>query len=157
KRGAPSVAIISDRFWKERLAGRREAVGSLLTLNGKPFTIVGILPPGFEFPLARPFDVLTTIAVEEQNLDERGAQILRVAGRLAQGESFTSAQAELTGVEAGLEQQHPDYSANITANLVPAHEQIVGPEVRRVLWLLLGAVGFLLLIACMNVTNLLLA
>ena len=157
KRGAPLVVIVSHRFWQERLGGTPAAIGSPLTLNGAPFTIIGILPPGFEFPLARPFDVMTTLAVEGQNLDERGARMLKGIGRFKEGESLVSAQAELTGIEASLERQHPDYSANYTAYLVPVHEQIVGSEVRRVLWLLLGAVGFLLLIACMNVTNLLLA
>jgi len=71
--------------------------------------------------------------------------------------TFEQAQAELTGVAASLEQQYPQYSRNITAYAVPVAEQIVGPEVRRALWVLVGAVGFLLLIACTNVTNLLLA
>ena len=70
--------------------------------------------------------------------------------------TLTQAQAELTNIAANLEQQYPQYSRNITAYLAPVDEQIVGREVRRALWVLLGAVGFLLLIACANVTNLLL-
>jgi putative ABC transport system permease protein len=157
KRNAERVVIISHQFWQNRMGGDESALGRQLTLNGKPFTIIGVLPPGFEFPLvAQETELLTTIAAEGQNLDERGAQVLRAVGRLQPGVTFTQAQAELTGVAANLEQQYPQYSRNATAYLVRVDEQIVGREVRRALWVLLGAVGFLLLIACTNVTNLLL-
>ena len=157
RRGAHPVVIISHQFWQNRLGGNEAALGQQLTLNGKPFTIIGILPPGFEFSLApKQTELLTTIAGEGQNLDERGAQILRAIGRLKQGETITQAQVEVSGIAENLEQQYPQYSRNITAYLVPVDEQIVGLEVRRALWVLLGAVGFLLLIACTNVTNLLL-
>lgn len=157
KRGAAGVVIIGHQFWQNRLGGNESVLGQQLTLNGKPFTVIGILPSGFEFPLAaKQTDLLTTIAGENSNLDERGAQVLKAIGRLRQGITFTQAQADLTTIAANLEQQYPRYSRNATAYLVPVGEQIVGPEVRRALWVLLGAVGFLLLIACTNVTNLLL-
>ncbi|HKY04674.1 MAG TPA: ADOP family duplicated permease, partial [Blastocatellia bacterium] len=101
-------------------------------------------------------ELVTTVAGEGPNLDERGAQVLRVIGRLKQGETLAEAQAELAAIAANLEQQYPQYNRDVTAYPVPLDEQIVGPEVRRALWILLGAVGFLLLIACTNVTNLLL-
>jgi putative ABC transport system permease protein len=82
---------------------------------------------------------------------------LRAVGRLRPGATFDEAQAELTNTVANLEQQYPQYSRDTTAYLVPVDEQIVGRDVRRALWVLLGAVGFLLLIACTNVTNLMLA
>jgi putative ABC transport system permease protein len=157
KRGAGGVVILSYQFWQNRLSGSEAALGQQLTLNGKPFTIIGILPPGFEFPLAaKQTELLTTIAGEGQNLDERGAQVLRAVSRLRQGVTLAQAQAELTNIAANLEQQYPQYNRNATAYLVPVDEQIVGFEVRRALWVLLGAVVFLLLIACTNVTNLLL-
>jgi putative ABC transport system permease protein len=158
KRGAEGVVIISHQFWQNRLGGSDAALGRRLDLNGKPFTVIGVLPPGFEFPLApKQAELITTIAAEGGNLDQRGAQVLRAVGRLRQGVTFTEAQAELTNVAANLERQYPQYSRNITAYLTPVDEQIVGSEARRALWVLLGAVGFLLLIACVNVTNLLLA
>ncbi|HEV2667275.1 MAG TPA: ABC transporter permease, partial [Blastocatellia bacterium] len=158
KRGAEGVVIISHQFWQNRLGGSDAALGRRLDLNGKPFTIIGVLPPGFEFPLApKQAELITTIAAEGGNLDERGAKVLRAVGRLQQGVTFTQAQAELTNMEANLERQYPQHSRNITAYLTPVDEQIVGSEARRALWVLLGAVGFLLLIACVNVTNLLLA
>jgi putative ABC transport system permease protein len=157
KRGAEGVVIISHQFWQNRLGGDEAALGRRLDLNGKPFTVIGVLPPGFEFPLVpRQSDFVTTIAAEEGNLDERGAQVLRAVGRLKPGATGAEAQADLTNIAANLEQQYPQYSRNVTAYLVPVDEQIVGLEVRQALWVLLGAVGFLLLIACVNVTNLLL-
>lgn len=157
KRGAAGVVIIGHQFWQNRLSGNEAVLGQQITLNGKPFTVIGILPSGFEFPLAaKQTELLTTIAGENSNLDERGAQVLKAIGRLRQGITFTQAQTDLTTLAANLEQQYPRYSRNATAYLVPVGEQIVGQEVRRALWVLLGAVGFLLLIACTNVTNLLL-
>jgi putative ABC transport system permease protein len=158
KRGAEGVVIISHQFWKGRLGGAEAALGRRLDLNGKPFTVIGVLPPGFEFPLApKQTELITTIAAEGGNLDERGAKVLRAVGRLRQGVTFTQAQAELTNIAANLERQYPQHNRNVTTYLTPVDEQIVGSEARRALWVLLGAVGFLLLIACVNVTNLLLA
>jgi putative ABC transport system permease protein len=158
KRGAEGVVIISHQFWTSRLGGSDAALGRRLDLNGKPFTIIGVLPPGFEFPLApKQNELITTIAAEGGNLDERGAKVLRAVGRLQQGVTFTQAQAELTNIAANLERQYPQQNRNVTTYLTPVDEQIVGSEARRALWVLLGAVGFLLLIACVNVTNLLLA
>jgi putative ABC transport system permease protein len=152
------VVIISHQFWQNRLGGAEAALGQQLSLNGRPFTIIGVLPPGFEFPLGpKQTELITTIATEEGNLDERGAQVLRAISRLRQGVTFTQAQADLTNIAANLERQYPEYNRNVTAYLNPVDEQIVGSEARRALWVLLGAVGFLLLIACVNVTNLLLA
>src|SRR5262249_55304585 len=105
---------------------------------------------------AKQTELITTIAGEGGNLDERGALVLKAVGRLKPGITFTQAQAELTNIAANLERQYPQYNRNATAYLTPADKQIVGSEVRRALWVLLGAVGFLLLIACTNVSNLLL-
>lgn len=157
KRGAQPVAIISHEFWQKRLGGNEGVLGRQLSLDGRQFTIIGILAPGFDFPLGgKGTEILTTVAGEGGNLAERGAQVLRVIGRLKPEVTFTQAQAELSAIAVNLERQHPQYSRNITAYLVPVDEQIVQPEVRRALWILMGAVGFLLLIACTNVTNLLL-
>ena len=157
KRGAQPVVILSNQFWQDRLGGNEAALGQPLSLNGKSFTVIGVLPATFEFPLAvKQTDILTTIAAEGQNLDERGAQVLWAIGRLKQGATFTQAQAELTIIAENLERQYPAYSRDTTAYLVGVDEQIVGRDMRRALWLLVGAVGFILLIACTNMTNLLL-
>jgi putative ABC transport system permease protein len=157
KRGSKDVVIISNQFWQKRFGGDAGAVGKELTLDGKPFTIIGVLPHDFEFPLARQStELLTTVAGEGQNLDERGAWVLIPIGRLKQGVTLTHAQADLTNITGNLEQQYPQYWRNGTVYPVPAGEEIVGAEIRRGLWVLLGAVIFLLLIACTNVSNLLL-
>jgi len=157
KRGAQPVVIISHQYWQTRFGGDEAALGQQLALNGKSFTVIGILPRDFEFPLApKGVEVVTTIAAEGQNLDERGAQVLLAIGRLQRGLSFAQAQADLTAITDNLAQQYPQYSRNTTAYLVPVEEQIVGRDVRHALWLLLGAVGFVLLIGCTNISNLLL-
>lgn len=157
KRGANEVVIISHPFWQKRFGGDTSAIGKSLTIDGRQFTVIGILPPNFEFPLSRKStELLTTVSGEEQNLDERGAQVLLGIGRLKQGFTHTQAQADLTNIAGNLEQQYPQNWRDGTVYLVPADEEIVGSEIQRGLWVLLGAVIFLLLIACTNVSNLLL-
>jgi putative ABC transport system permease protein len=157
KRGANNVVIVSHQFWQNRLGGNESAVGKELTLDGKPFTVIGVLPQDFEFPMSvGSTELLTTVAGEGQNLDERGAMILISLGRLKQGVTLAQAQADLTNIAGNLEQQYPQYWRNTTTYLVPAGEEIVGADIQRGLWVLLGAVIFLLLIACTNVSNLLL-
>jgi putative ABC transport system permease protein len=157
RRDADPVVILGHEFWQSRFGGDEGTLGRQLSLNGKSFTIIGILPPGFDFPLAaQQTDLLTTVAGEGKNLDERGAQVLLGVGRLKPGVTLAQAQAELTNITDGLEQRYPQHNKNTTAYLVDADEQIVGRDLRRALWLLLGAVAFILLIACTNVTNLLL-
>jgi putative ABC transport system permease protein len=156
-RGAQPVVILSQEFWQNRFGGDESALGQQLSLNGKPFTVIGILPAGFEFPLVgKGTELLTTIAAEGGNLSERGAQVLKAVGRLKQGVSVAQAQTEFTSIAESMERQYPQYDRDITAHLVRADEQVVGPDVRSALWILLGAVGFILMIACTNVTNLLL-
>lgn len=157
KRGAKGVVIVSHEFWQTKLGGDRNAVGREITLDGKPFTLIGVLPGDFEFPMARQStELLTTVADEGVNLDERGALVLITIGRLKPGVTFAQAQADLTNIAGNLEQQYPQYWNNSTVYAIPVAEEIVGSEIRRGLWVLLGAVVFLLLIACTNVSNLLL-
>jgi len=157
KRGSQPVAIISYGFWQSRFGGSETALDQQIPLNGQPHTIIGILPPGFEFPLSvRDAQVWTTVAGEASNLDERGAKVLRALGRLKPDITIEHAQSEMATIAASLAHEYPQSNGDTTAYLVSAHEQIVGRDVRRALWLLLGAVGFILLIACTNTANLLL-
>jgi predicted permease len=162
-RGAAPVVIVSHQFWQTRLGGNEAALGQPLTLNGRQFTVIGVLPPDFIFPLVSKdagkdnLDLLTTIAGEGGNLEQRGAQVLKIVGRLQPDASFAQAQTEMTAIAAQLEQEHPQYSRDTTIYPVPVGEQLVGRDMRRALWLLLGTVGFVLLIACVNVANLLLS
>ena len=157
KRGSQPVTIISYEFWQSRFGGNDAALDQQINLNGKPHAIIGILPPNFVFPLSvKDPLVWTTVAGEGGNLKERGAQVLLAVGRLKPGITIGHAQTEMVTIAASLEQEYPQANRNTTVYLVGAHEQIVGREVRRALWLLLGAVGFILLIACTNAANLLL-
>ena len=157
KTNSSDVVIISHQFWTNRLAGDQNVVGKLLTLDGKPFTVIGVLPGDFEFPLARQStEVLTTVAAEAENLPERGAYVFLGVGRLLPGVTAGQAQADLTNIASNLEREYPQYWRNTNFSVVPVDEEIVGAEMRRGLWVLLGAVVFLLLIACTNVSNLLL-
>jgi putative ABC transport system permease protein len=158
KRGSQPVAILSYDFWRDRFGASDAALNQLISLNGKAHQIIGVLPPDFEFPLApKRAEVWTTVAAEGGNLDERGANVLRTVGRLKQGIPLERAQADIESISANLEREYPGANRDRTAYLVSVEEQIVGRDVRRALWLLLGAVVFILLIACTNMANLLLA
>jgi putative ABC transport system permease protein len=156
RRGAAPAVIISYGLWQSRFGGADSAIGSKLDLNGRPFEVIGILPVSFEFPLTQQVDLLTTVFEEGANLDERGAQVLQVIGRLKPGVGLEQAQADLSQVGAALAERYPQYNRDITPFIIRLDEHIVGTDVRRALWLLFGTVAFILLIACTNVTNLLL-
>jgi putative ABC transport system permease protein len=154
--GGERVVIISHEFWQRSLGGDPAALGRPLLLNSHPHTVVGILPRGFRTPLdAGAADIYGTIAHEGANLDSRGARVTQVIGRLRPGVTPEQAQADLGAVAQSLARQYPDTNADTTAYLVSLHEQQVG-KVRFALWVLLVAVGLVLLIACSNVANLLL-
>ena len=158
KPGTQPVAILGYEFWRSRFGGSETALNQAVTVDGKSHTIVGILPPDFEFPLSsKQADIVTTVAGEGGNLAERGANVLRAIGRLKPDAGFAQAQAEIANIAESLAQEFPQSNRDTTAYLVTADEQIVGRDVRRALWLLLGAVVFILLIACTNMANLLLA
>jgi putative ABC transport system permease protein len=156
KRGAPPVAIISYEFWQNRLGGDEAVLGRQLSLDAQMHTIIGILPPRFEFPISyKGVAIWTTVTGENENLDERGAFVLRGVGRLKPGVTIQQAQADMVNVAANMAQEHPGSNRDTTIFLTSAPEQVVGRDIRRALWLLLGAVGFILLIACTNTANLL--
>jgi len=157
KRGSQPVTIISYEFWQSRFGGNEGVLNQQINLNGKPHTIIGILPPKFEFPLSvKDALVWTTVSGEGSNLTQRGALVLLAVGRMRPGVAIEQAQAELATIAASQARDYPRSNRDTTVFLVSAHEQIVGKDVRRALWLLFGAVGFILLIACTNTANLLL-
>ena len=156
-----SVVIISHGLWRRRFNSDLQVIGRNITLDNRSHTIVGVAPAGFQFPMAaEPADLWTTIAYDATGDDpmtaQRGLGYLRVIGRLKPEVNITRAQAEMDGIARRLERQYPDDNAHWGPRLVPWLEQLVG-GVRRPLLILFGAVGCLLLIACANVANLLLA
>lgn len=152
--GAEAVALLGHASWQSRFGGDPGVVGSTMTLDGGPVTVVGVLPPDFRLPdekelwLPRP----------PQRWDENGraADYMLGIGRLAPGSSVADAQAEVTRLAAGLEEAFPQTMGETTFEVVPLREYLFG-DVRTPLLVLLGAVGFVLLIACANVAGLMLA
>ena len=161
--GGPDVAIISDGFWHSHFAGDESILGRTLRLDGRPATIVGVLPASFRFPLQFPEpDVWLPRVSEPSYLNQAqvrsGASYLSVIARMRRGETLTRAQAELDTLNARYQSQFPGFvdSSKYGTSAVPLQDTLVG-TLRPGLAVLLGAVGFVLLIACANVANLLLA
>jgi putative ABC transport system permease protein len=154
--GAAGVALLSDALWRRRYAGASDAIGRSMTLDGQPYTIVGVLPPGFQ--LMQQADVLLPMGPWAATLpDDRGWHpgIWPIA-RLKPGTSVRQAQAEMDVISERLAAQYPTFNHNLMADVKPLHELAV-QNVRQSLLVLVAAVGFVLLIACANVANLLLA
>ena len=153
------VVVLSHRLWQRRFNSDTSIVSRNITLNGESYTIVGVMPQGFQFPIGPdPVDLWATwdFAKYPGPTQRRDARLLDVIGRLRPAITVTQAQAELDGIAAALREQYPDTNKEIGARIIPAAEDLVGVH-RRALLVLFGAVGFVLLIACVNVANLLLA
>jgi putative ABC transport system permease protein len=155
KYGGPRVVILSHGLWQRRFAGDQRVIGQTMTINSETYTVIGVLPPGVEYPEQRR-GVWTPLALDPGRMEERGGHFLNVIGRLKPGASAQSAQAEMDAIARRLEQQYPNSNTNVGVLIMSLHEHLVG-DVRRALLVLLGAVGFVLLIACANVATLLLA
>jgi putative ABC transport system permease protein len=152
------VIVLSYRFWKTRFGGDAKVMNKQIVLDGTPYTVVGVMPAEFEFPLdSQPMDLWTTMAVEgAQSQEERGSHFLGVIGRLKNGVTLAAANAETAEISARLGKQYQDTNSHWQMALQPEIQELVG-AVRPALLMVLGAVGFLLLIACANAANLLLA
>jgi len=154
--GGSPVVILSYGLWQRRFGASREILGKPITLDSQPYTVVGILPPGFQ--LLQPADVFIPFVPWAKTLpDDRNWHpgIIAIA-RLKAGVSCEQARTEMVAITKRLEQQYPLYNTGVSADVVGLQEQMV-KNVRPALVLLLGAVSFVLLIACVNVANLLLA
>jgi putative ABC transport system permease protein len=155
------VVVISHSLFQRRFGGDPSIINQAITLNGIRFTVVGVMPRSFEFPIQNdPVELWTTIAGDASGSEpvtgQRGAHFLRVIGRLKSGVSPEQAQAEMSTIGARLAQAYPDTNTNRSLRIEPALTALVG-DVRPKLFILLGAVACVLLIACANVANLLLA
>src|SRR5215510_4920082 len=160
--GKPSIAVLSYGLWQRRFGGQAGLVGQPITLNDVKVTVIGVMPPSFQFHIkqrsgtGRPAELWTILPMPTgPGANERG-RFLSTVARLKDGVAVDHAAAELRTIHARLSDVEPEFNKNWSAEVLPLREQFFG-NVRRPLWLMLGAVGLVLLIACANVANLLLS
>jgi putative ABC transport system permease protein len=153
--GAPRVVVLGDGLWRRRFAADRNLVGQTIAINGESHVVVGIMPP--QLPLrSRGTQLWLPLNLTPQELQAPGARFLVAVGRLRPGVAPAQAQAELAGIARRLEKVRPQSNESVTARVRSLHEVTVS-RIRDAAFVLLGVVSFVLLIACANVANLLLA
>ena len=156
--------VISYGFWQSHFNRAEDAVGRVLMLDGRPFTVIGVMPAGFQYPIQTDsIDLYVTLAEDAASPDggtpytqQRGGHSLTGVARLKPGVSVAQANAELQTIAAALEKKYPETNTRFSAGLRPLRDELVG-DVRTGLYVLFGAVACLLLIANANVANLMLA
>lgn len=151
--GRELVTVLSHGLWTDRFGADPSIVGREVRINDVPHTVVGVMPADFEFGA---FQLFTPLVYDETFRGGRGQVYLQVIGRLVGGATLAQAEAEVVRTATRLSATYPDSNQNRSARLVPLKEQMIG-DVRPALLILLGTVGLVLLIACANVANLLLA
>ncbi|MGH9871745.1 MAG: ABC transporter permease [Pyrinomonadaceae bacterium] len=154
KPGNDQVAVLSYSLWQKRFAGDPAIINKTITLDGRSCAVLGVMPPDFSMPRAA--DVWVPINFDiDPEMKMRGAHFLRPIGKLKAGVTMAQAQADTDAIARRLEEQFPESNSGWNLRLVSLREQLVG-NTRPTLFILFGAVGFVLLIACANVANLLL-
>jgi len=155
--GAPRTVILSNGLWKERFGGDPNVIGRKLLMSGEPYEVIGVLPPGFEY--FRADDVYVPIGLflePNTGLTDRGSSLgLYAVARLKPGVTYEQADGEMALLGAQLSREYPAFNSGKSAMALRLQD-VMSEDVRQSLWVLLGAVGFILLIACVNVANLLL-
>lgn len=162
RNGGPLTALISDGLWRRAFGGQDDIVGKEIQINSQPTTVAGVMPPGFVFPPGSndPAEVWLPLQFDPANPGNRGGHFLYVIGRLKPDATVEQARSEIDSLMAGWKSanraQHLPAPENHPILMAPLHEDVVGTA-RPAVLMLLGAVAFVLLIACVNVANLLLA
>jgi putative ABC transport system permease protein len=151
--GQNHVALLSYGFWQRHFGGEVDPIGKSVELNGAKYSVVGVMPEWYRLPGGS--DLWVPIDASLKGLGGRGSHHLRALGRMKNGINIEQARADLKGIAARLAKQFPDSNENNSAVVVPLKEQVVGGT-RSELWVMFAAVGLVLLIACVNVANLLL-
>jgi predicted permease len=154
-----TAVVLSHDLWERRFGGDPGVVGRTIPLDHRPFEVVGVMPEGFAFPDAdgELWTPITVIPEDDIPIHLRQVRFAQGMARLASGVTVATAARALSALAGDLEARHPDTNAGVSsATVVPLRAQVVG-EVETALWTLLGAVGFVLLLVCANVANLLLA
>ena len=162
RNGGPRVAIISHGLWQKGFGGAGDIVGKQIQVNSASTTVVGVMPANFAFPPGsnEQVEILLPFQFDPSNPGNRGGHFLSVIGRLKPGVTIAQAQSEMTSLMAGWKSegraQHLLNPPNHPVIMLGLHEDVIG-SARKAVWVLMAAVGFVLLIACVNVANLLLA
>jgi putative ABC transport system permease protein len=149
------VAILSHALWQQSFGSDPQIIGKQIELDSEKYTVIGVMPQGFEFP-DRAAGVWVPLAFTNEQATNHGRHFLQVVARLKPGITLAQANANLDAISQNLAEKYPETNKHIKAFAVPLREDRVG-NVRLAIYVLLGAVGFVLLIACANVANLLLA
>ena len=152
----PTVALLSYNFWRRDFSADPGIVGRVLRLDGKPVTVIGVLPRNFEFGPAGVVPIWVPLHLNNYETTARGGRWLNVVARLAPGVSLEQSRAEMDAVNAQLAAEYPHDNAAVTVNVEPLRSEIVG-NIRPLLLVLFGAVCFVLLIACANIANLMMS
>jgi len=153
--GKDHVLVLSHRLWEKQFASDRNVVGRSVRLNGEPYTIIGVMPPEFAHPGIF-VDLWTPLALSSDFFQNRKLHLLHVVARLRSGVGLARAQKELEILAAELAREHPDTNKNWGSRLAPIRDLYTG-DLREALWVLQAAVFLMLIIACANVANMLLA
>jgi len=158
KPGGAPVVVLSYALWQRRFGGQNSVLNQTLTLNARPYTVIGVMPPEYAFPTRAEMWVPVGQLSGDPNWQERGNHPgLYAVARLKPGTTREQAQADMNNVAANLEKQYPDSNSRNGIRIRTLMEVLVGNTVKQTLWILFGAVAFVLLIACANIANLLLA
>lgn len=154
--GHQRVVVISNRLWKSNFGGDPEVIGRTLTLNNQDYLVVGVMPSRFALPLNESSDIWTPLVFTPEELTLRNSHYLKVLARLKPDVSLEQTSTEMQSIAAQLEKDYPKSNEGTGAAVFSLHSEIVG-DVKKPLLIFLGAVAFILLIACANVANLMLA
>ncbi len=152
--GGSHVVVLSHMFWKKHFAGQRDCVGKTLELNAEPYTVIGVMPAWYSLPARA--ELWVPLDMAKEKLGTRGGHRWRAIGRVKAGVTIAKARSDLRTIAERIEKQFPDSNRNVDAIVTPMREDLIG-DFQSQLWILFGAVALVLLIACANVANLLLA
>jgi putative ABC transport system permease protein len=163
KPGGGRVVVLSYSAWQNRFKGATQVVGQTVPINGQSYTVVGVMPKGFQFPIeSEPAELWTNFTADTESVSgdphsvQRSSHYLRAIGKLKSGVTVAQAEAQLVSIAAQLEKQYPNDNQGFSARVVPLLDQLTAGSGTS-LWMIFAAVGCVLLIACANVANLLLA
>jgi len=154
KPGSGNVAVLSYSMWQDRYASDPAIIGKAIRANGQPYTVIGVMPPKMVFPNQQA--IWMPVQLDATKLERGSGQSLQIVGRVKPGVSLDAANTDVNAIARRIAAEYKATNEGVTATVRPIIETQIGPQPRRLLWTMFGAVSFVLLIACANVANLLL-